>query len=210
MKQIPRRILRRMLALARDLEGSARRVEADWQSKMKRGDLTIGRGVRLNGASLVAADSTGCVLEIGQDSNLECAITLEKDGASIRIGARTHVGGGTVLAAAREIKIGDDVLIAFGALIMDHASHSLQFSRRKDDVVNWIQGRKDWAGVSMDPVTIGDKSWVGARAIVLKGVNVGEGAIVGAGSVVTRDVSPWTIVAGNPARVIREIPVEER
>ena len=46
--------------------------------------------------------------------------------------------------------------------------------------------------------------------IILKGVLVGEGAVIGAGSVVTKDVSSWTIVAGNPARVIREIPEDER
>ncbi len=54
------------------------------------------------------------------------------------------------------------------------------------------------------PITIGDYAWIGSRAIILKGVTVGEGAVVAAGSVVTSDVAPYTIVAGNPARLIRE------
>ncbi len=62
----------------------------------------------------------------------------------------------------------------------------------------------------MSPVHVGDKSWIGFNSIVLKGVTIGEGAVVGAGSVVTKDVSAWTVVAGNPARVIREIPEDER
>ena len=54
------------------------------------------------------------------------------------------------------------------------------------------------------------KVWIGFNAIILKGVTIGEGAVVGAGSVVTKDVLPWTVVAGNPARLIREISENER
>ena len=53
------------------------------------------------------------------------------------------------------------------------------------------------------PVAIGDDVWLGARVIVLKGVTIGDGAIVGAGSVVTRDIPPWSIAGGQPAKVIR-------
>ena len=59
-------------------------------------------------------------------------------------------------------------------------------------------------------VTIEDDVWIGCQSVILRGITVGRGAIVGAGSIVTKDVPAWTIVAGNPARVIREIPVEER
>jgi acetyltransferase-like isoleucine patch superfamily enzyme len=62
----------------------------------------------------------------------------------------------------------------------------------------------------MKPIRIGRGAWLGARVIILKGVTVGEGAVVGAGSVVTRDVAPYTLVAGNPARFIREIPLNDR
>jgi acetyltransferase-like isoleucine patch superfamily enzyme len=59
-------------------------------------------------------------------------------------------------------------------------------------------------------VTVGNDVWIGANACVLRGVALGEGAIVGTGSVVTKDVPPYTIVAGNPARVIRELTPDER
>jgi len=64
--------------------------------------------------------------------------------------------------------------------------------------------------VSIAPVTIENKAWIGARAIILKGVTVSEGAVVAAGSVVTKDVPPWTIVGGNPATILRPLTEEER
>lgn len=59
------------------------------------------------------------------------------------------------------------------------------------------------------PIKIGAKAWVSARAIVLMGVRIGEGAVIGAGSVVTKEMPPWTVCAGNPCRVLKEIYVRE-
>jgi acetyltransferase-like isoleucine patch superfamily enzyme len=102
------------------------------------------------------------------------------------------------------------MLISWGCNIVDHNSHAIGWAQRKPDVKDWYFGRKDWTSVSVKPVRIGDKSWLGLNVIILKGVEVGEGAVVASGSVVTKSVPPWTVVAGNPARVIREIPVEDR
>jgi galactoside O-acetyltransferase len=68
-----------------------------------------------------------------------------------------------------------------------------------------MNGVKRWDFVSVRPVRIGDKVWIGFGASILKGVNVGEGSVVGAKAVVTRDVPPYTVVAGNPARVVRQL-----
>ena len=180
-----------------------------WASLLP-GGVTIGSGTQLQAATLSAREPKGCSLSIGSDSNIEASLALEQSSARISIGSRTHIGGRTLLAAASSIEIGDDVLIAFEALIMDHNSHSLRFSERHHDVQDWISGKKDWSSVAMAPVKIGNKAWIGARAIVLKGVTIGEGAVVAAGSVVTRDVPPWTIVGGNPAKIIRSLTDEER
>ncbi|MBD2165775.1 acyltransferase [Calothrix membranacea FACHB-236] len=114
------------------------------------------------------------------------------------------------LIAAEKIEIEDDVMIAWGTTVVDHNSHSISFSLRSKDVVDWQTGKKDWTHVKVAPVKISSKVWIGFNSIILKGVIIGEGAVVGAGSVVTKDVPPWTIVAGNPARIIREIPENER
>lgn len=181
----------------------------EW-SRLLAGRVSIGSGTQLAAARLVVRDAIGCALSIGSESNIEGAIVLERQGANVHIGSRTHIGGGTLVDAACKIEIGDDVLIAFEVLIMDHGSHSLHFYQRKRDVQDWMKGMKDWTHVKRCPVEIGDKAWLGARVIVLKGVKIGEGAVVGAGSLVTENVPAWTIVGGNPAKVIRPLSEEER
>ena len=142
---------------------------------------------------------------IGTQSSVIATLVVERSGGEIVVGDRTHIGHGTILDAAESIRVGSDVLISFDVLIFDHDSHSVDFTRRAHDVESWMVGAKDWDSVARAPVVVCDKSWVGARAILLKGVTVGEGSVVGAGAVVTRDVPDWTVVAGNPARVIRQI-----
>jgi galactoside O-acetyltransferase len=89
--------------------------------------------------------------------------------------------------------------------VVDHDSHALDWNERASDVADWAGGRKDWARVRRASVVIEDKTWIGFGACILKGVRVGEGAVVGAMSVVTRDVPAYTVVAGNPARVVRKL-----
>ena len=149
-----------------------------------------------------------CSLSLGPGSILEAGVTFERPRAVVKIGARTFVNG--FLAAAERIVIGDDVLVAWGVTIVDHDSHAVAFSRRSHDVEQWGRGVKDWSSVRVQPVTIEHKAWIGMHAILLRGVTIGEGAIVGAGAVVTHDVAPWTVVGGNPAKSIRVLGVDER
>jgi acetyltransferase-like isoleucine patch superfamily enzyme len=149
-----------------------------------------------------------CSLKIDEMSEVNGSLTFDKASASIAIGKRVFMSGS--LIAAQSIEIGDDVMVSWGVTVVDHNSHAISFSKRADDVINWRDRSKDWSNVKIAPVKISNKVWVGFNSIILKGVTIGEGAIVGAGSVITKDVPPWTIVAGNPARIIREIPENER
>ncbi len=145
---------------------------------------------------------------------LSCRIIFEREVGSISIGNNTYVGGSQLICAER-ISIGSDVLIAWGCTVYDHDSHSSLWMDRSQDVELWRQGLlrggiekatdlKRWECVPKAAVNIEDKVWVGFNTIILKGVTIGEGAIVAAGSVVTGDVAPWTVVGGNPARVIKK------
>jgi galactoside O-acetyltransferase len=141
---------------------------------------------------------------VGERSIVEANIHFEMEEAVVSIGKNTFIGGSSILCS-KKITIGDDVLISFGVTIVDHDSHSVQYSQRKNDVKLWYNGKKDWTNVKRSETRVQDKAWIGMHVIILKGVTVGEGAVVGAGSVVTKDVPPFTLVAGNPARIIRRL-----
>lgn len=156
-------------------------------------------------------------IEIGENCLLNGTFIFEISEGKITIGDRTFIGGGTFICID-EIKIGSDVMFSWGCTIADNNSHSHVWSERDNDVKSWKKGvdenkigaYKDWTNVRKGKVVIKDKAWIGFNSIILKGVTVGEGSIIGAGSVVTKDVPDWTIVAGNPAKIIREIPENER
>jgi len=150
-----------------------------------------------------------CRISIGEMSIFLGRIT-ERSNAIIEVGERCFIGAESLLIASKHISIGNDVMVASGVTFYDHNSHSLKWSDRKNDVVEWYYGRKNWDTVASKGICVKDKTWIGFNSIILKGVVIGEGAIVAAGSVVTKSVPAWSIVAGNPARLIREIPPDER
>lgn len=139
---------------------------------------------------------------MGDDVLYEGEIGFLRENARVEIGSRSYFAG--LITCADKVRIGNDVLIARGVYIADHDAHAVEFQGRSRDVLNWNQGRKDWDGITIAPVTIDDKAWIGWGVAIMCGVTIGEGAVVGANSVVTRDVPPYTVVAGNPVRVLRE------
>lgn len=164
------------------------------RSRIEVGDSTRVAWHRFNGR--------GGRVRIGRESIVQCRIDFDSPQGMVIIGDRAYVGA-SHLVCHSAIDIADDVIISWGVTIVDHDSHSLDWRQRARDVDDWRQGRKDWRGVAIKPVRIGAKAWIGFGASILKGVSVGEGAVVGANSVVTRDVPAYSVVAGNPARVVR-------
>jgi acetyltransferase-like isoleucine patch superfamily enzyme len=191
-----------MKRLARRLRnGRGRRL----LNKELNGNLTIGNGSDVRFERISTRGGNGSRLSIGQNTIVEGRLVLERGGARIVIGDRSFVGGNTLLGVADGIFVGSDVLISFDVLMMDHDGHSLHFSERATDVEDWARRVKDWTHVRTAPIHIGDEAWIGARAVILPGVRIGQCAVVAAASVVTRDVPPFTVVAGNPARTIRQL-----
>lgn len=116
---------------------------------------------------------------------------------TISIGNDVYIGYASVLSCADSISIGNRVLIAEGCYIYDNNNHPIDPEARAN---NEPVGQKD-----ITPVVIEDDVWIGAHSIILKGVTVGQGSVVATGSVVTKDVPAMTVVAGNPAKVVKQI-----
>jgi acetyltransferase-like isoleucine patch superfamily enzyme len=110
--------------------------------------------------------------------------------AVCEIGNWSTIGDRTEIHIGEQVHIGQNVRISWDCVIMDRDYHTLDGTDEKTQ-----------------PVRIEDNVWIGCRSIILKGVTIGQHAVVGAGSVVTKSVEPDTIVAGNPAKVIRSIEV---
>jgi len=108
--------------------------------------------------------------------------------ALVRIGNGTYLNRNTVLVAEQQIEIGRNCRISWDVVIMDSDLHPLPGGK-----------------ISTAPVVIEDDVWIGCRAIILKGVRIGRGSIIAAGAVVTKDVPPYTVAGGVPARIIQEL-----
>lgn len=168
----------------------------------------IGRATKIKGR--IERRHFLAVVKIGEDSLVAGVLVVENENSRLSIGNRVFIGGNSLIDCMDQITIEDDVLISYQVLIMDCDNHSLRASERMGDLKRWRNQKYDWSRVQRAPVVIHSKAWIGARAIITKGVVIGEGGIVAAGSVVTKDVPPYTIVGGNPARVIRELGPDER
>lgn len=113
-------------------------------------------------------------------------------GNRVRINSRCHIG------AISRIEVGDDTLMGSGVFISDH-SHGRICAEEAEIAPN------DRDLYSKGSVVIGDKVWIGENVVIMPGVTVGRCSIIGAMSVVTHDVPPFSVVAGNPARVIKTL-----
>ncbi|THJ19975.1 MAG: acyltransferase [Nitrospira sp. CG24E] len=185
-----------------DLIRHARRLVTEHGNRRRVSEW--GLGTRLFG--LVEQRAAGAQIRVGRGCLIEGRLVVERDESRLDIGDNVLLGGESVIDCALSVRIENDVLISYQCIIADSDNHSVYPELRARDLYNWMNGRThDWSHSMMAPVVIKRGAWIGARSMILKGVTVGEGAVIGMGSVVTRDVPPRTVVAGNPARVLREI-----
>jgi acetyltransferase-like isoleucine patch superfamily enzyme len=172
-----------------------------WKARLS-GTVLIGRGTSIAWRRLKRM--SGNQLSVGEDSIIHADISFEDSGGKIQIGSRTFVGRSD-LVCYRSLMIGDDVIMSWGITVVDHDSHSIEWEKRRNDVLDWGKGQKNWQHVAHAPIVIGNKAWIGFNVSILKGVTIGEGAVIGACSVVTRDIPPYSVAVGNPAKVVRSL-----
>ena len=164
----------------------------------------MGKNVKLIGwpfifrfpkATLEIGDN--CIIRSNFWSNLiglyQRTIIVAKNTGSIKIGNNVGISGSTVYAW-ESIEIGDNTMVGANCKIMDSDLHPLDPELRNAGNVE---------AVKTAPIKIGRDCFIGCNCLILKGVTIGDGAVIGAGSVVTKDIPARAVAAGNPARVIR-------
>jgi acetyltransferase-like isoleucine patch superfamily enzyme len=153
----------------------------------------VGVGVRVTGLAPVVERPSGSI-RLGDDVVLFAPTTPiyfgVQPGAVLSLGDECFVNNGVWFGCTERISVGKGVLIGPGVRILDNDFHGALDRRRQPPA---------------RPVTIEDDVWVASGATILAGVTVGRGAIIGADALVRRDVAPFTLVAGNPARFIRTV-----
>lgn len=175
--------LERLLVLAELLAGRTRAL------MLRMRGMHI--GAKTSVAGRVRVTRPWCI-SLGGRSGIEQNVYLKivDDRARVEIGDHVFIGNGCEIDAAHSITIGAHTLLAPGVFITDHTHNA----KRGTPL--------DQQGTRSAKVVIGSDVWLGTRSVVLHGVTIGDGAIIGAGAVVNRDVAPNAVVAGVPARVI--------
>jgi len=128
----------------------------------------------------------------------------------ISIGDCSYVGQGTRIWALSRVEIGSRVLISHDCFICDNLTHPMDArTRHQQYMAKHGFPFPERIELNEQPITIGSDVWIAAGVTILRGVKIGEGAVIAAGAVVTRDVPAGVIVAGNPARVVKQINSEQ-
>ena len=148
---------------------------------------------------------------VGSNSHIRGELMIFGHGGKISIGEWCYVGVGTRIWSSATIEIGNRVLISHSVNIFDNLTHPLRATERHEQAIQiFTTGHPRKIDLDEKPVKIGDDAWIGACAMILRGVSIGKGGVVAAGAVVTKDVPEYSIVAGNPAVLVRELSLDER
>ncbi len=175
------------------------RRKAAWQAWVNGGNASLIKcsveaPLRINGRGTVILDDTTIGYRLGpRVGNGESVLQARREKSLIKIGKNTNINNNLTIICNEKVEIGCDCLIGEEVKIYDSDFHGIHPENRR--------GNKG----KIASVTIGNNVWIGSRAIILKGVQIGTGSIIGAASVVTSDVPENVIFAGSPARLVQHL-----
>ncbi len=185
-----------------------RHVEDDWWPRPIPPNVEFGEGFYCESAQifrkLVSKKPRAVVIGKYVSCYAGCSFSVGENG-QCTIGDFTLLNGALIMAEEK-IDIGSYCLVSWNVGIADSDFHPLEPAQRLIDaqaLAPYYKNRPPRPKLKTAPVKIGDNVWIGMNAVILKGVTIGENSVVAAGAVVTKSVEPNTIVAGNPAQVVK-------
>ena len=203
MKKHIKNILNRLLFKFIDLEYLNKMFSFE---KMKRNIqyITFEDGVQVRDSANIdniSLEKKNIVLK--ESAIIDGELRVFNYGGYIEIGEFSYIGPGSRIWSGEKIIIGKNVLISHNVNISDTSAHELNYIERSENFKYLIDKgySKEKGSIKTAPIYIDDYAWINFGAIILRGVKIGKGAIVSAGSVVTKDVPEFTLVVGNPAVV---------
>lgn len=183
-------------------------IKKRYKMSLFRKHASLGRDLDICAESICHADRDGCI-KIGDCCRVYAHI-YSQDGGQIAIGDHTCIYRHTVIGSVSSIHIGRYVVISNNVHIYDNNNHPTLPTIRKQMCIDGFDGDAwKWRHSQYAPIVIEDNVWIGEYAAIMKGVRIGEGSVVAAHAVVTKDVPAYTIVAGNPAKVVKKLEHEE-
>jgi acetyltransferase-like isoleucine patch superfamily enzyme len=123
---------------------------------------------------------------------------------TLEIESSVYVGNDVLITTSLGLTVGAGTMIGLGTIIMDYDGHPIDMAAGGPPALVAAEHQSPNSGGTKAPIEIGKRVWIGFHSTILKGVRIGDGAIIGARSVVTRDVPAHAVVAGNPAQIVRE------
>ena len=188
------------------------KLTANWfKVFLKLMKISYGKKLRLNGTPVIFAGKSAA-MEIGDNvtinssflSNLiglyqRTIIVARGEGSKVVIGNNVGISGATIYAR-KSIEIGDNTLIGGNAKILDNDFHPIEIEARNAD---------DKEKIGVRPIKIGKNCFIGCNALILKGTQLGDGCVVGAGAVVSGKYEDNCVIAGNPAKIVKKLSINE-
>ncbi|PYF79862.1 acetyltransferase-like isoleucine patch superfamily enzyme [Marinomonas alcarazii] len=174
-------------------------------------DLDVGDGVVIKGKPIIQISKNAKIalgknvtlnsLNYGYHANMYSPVKLmaDREHAIIKIGDNTRING-ACLHAYNSIEIGKNCLIAANVQILDASGHELSFENPSNRINTSSEGK---------PVVIEDNVWIGLNAIILAGVRIGQGSVIGANTVVTKDVPSMVVFVGSPGKVVKKVDLND-
>lgn len=183
------------------------RIRAQAAAESFRKGAVIGNGCSLGPNAWCVNFGTKNNVKIGE--RVVCRGILRCENwadAHLTIGDDVYIGDDSIISCAERVEIGRLTMLAHGVQIFDNDTHPLDPIERSRDYIR-ILGNNPGprSPIASAPIWIGERVWIGLNSIVMKGVRIGEGSVIAAGSVVVSDVPPYTIVAGDPAKAVRQL-----